>query len=187
LEICIREIIYRTDSAEMLFDAKKAGKFHESAKRKADLQALKVSSVPAPVSAESVFVAALVDHFQGVAESAPNLAFSMPAVQTGSIGGSMAAVGSTASAKPKFDDDVMDVLEPADGQAAGDELLFFKVVKSRPSAWHTVPMSKAAGAKLKRSDVAVSLHRGCIMRGKLVRRKQLERFVIAQFIGVCVC
>lgn len=164
LESCLREVIYRTDSAGMLFDAQDAGRVHATMKRRAELAALRASSAAAPgVTGDGVVMQALLEHFQVVVDTSPRSAFVLPAVSTRGVVDAMGAFGQAPRHIPRFDSDVMgdggEELEEAQHEAV-EELTFFKVVKSRPSNWHTVPMSRAAGTKLKASDVVISVHTG---------------------------
>lgn len=148
----------------MLFDAGDAGRTHATMKRRAELAALRASSSAAPVvTAESVVMHALVDHFQMVVDTLPQSAFVLPAVSTRGVVDAMGAFGQVAREAPRFDSDVMDddnAEQEQPQQNAPEQLTFFKVVKSRPSNWHIVPMSRAAGSKLKASDVVISMHTG---------------------------
>mmetsp|Transcript_89804 Transcript_89804/g.290156 ORF Transcript_89804/g.290156 Transcript_89804/m.290156 type:complete len:1098 (+) Transcript_89804:100-3393(+) len=163
LESCLREVIYRTDSAGMLLDANDAGRAHFTMKRRADLAALKASSVATGASGDTVMVQALLEHFQVVEDTSPRSAFVLPAVSTRGLVDAMGAFGQAPRHVPHLESDVMggeDANQEEAHHVAAEELTFFKVVKSRPSNWHIVPMSRAAGSKLKASDVVISMHTG---------------------------
>lgn len=127
-----------------------------------------------------------MDHFQVVVDTLPRSAFGLPTVSTRGVVDAMSAFGQASRHIPAMQSDVMGdedgeqqegpVLDPA-------SVTFFKVIKSRPSNWHTVPMSRAAGSKLKASDVVISLHTGIKQDDSLVLSVSKDGILAHQCLG----
>lgn len=163
LESCLRQVIYRTDTAGMMCAVGEARRDNAAAKRREGLEADRALRTENKVTAESVRKQAFIEHFHMVASENPQAYFSLPRPEGMASGlqrvtDLMRAPAVVQDLRTSFDEDAeADLLEP---QADEQPHLIVRVVKSKPSAWHTVPMSKAASKKLTAQDMAVTVHRG---------------------------
>ena len=172
LESKLRQILYRTDSAGMMLMGKEAGRINDNeADRQNKAAARALNHGPSEVSYRALCNLAMMDHWQLVVGDQPRACFSLPDCRLGPDCIDVMAVDEMMSLQKRkvhdgagpLDDDVQQAQTHEDHRSEGGDappLLLLRVAKSKPSSWHTIPMSRAAGAKLHRLDVAVTVHHG---------------------------
>ena len=170
----LRQVIYRTDATSMMLNVNEANRAHMREQRRQEFQALKHISAPQAVTYESILSAAMMDHFQVVAHERRRAVFTLldcpdeprSDITSAHSVGSMMTVHQRRgdiAAMAALDADIAE--HPGDIGDAVQPCVFFRIVKAQPSRWHTVPMSRAAGSKLRSLDMAVTLHRGNLREG----------------------
>jgi len=168
LESCMREISHRTDASGRVFKAEGARQAHlrqTNEKDWAALEAADPSHCLETVTWSTVVRAALLEHFQYVADKSLESVFTPPHAE----GSEFSVHPLQELVAPNNDEEQAPGAQPQfELDVAGDDELCVEdqtcagVEKARPSAWHIVPMSLAPRSKLQQSDVAISVHKGCI-------------------------